>query len=162
MAAPPNREDVHARARRLFADGVAGDPLVTARARVAPPVAVLGTGGTVEYWFVAVTVDERVAGFMQFEVDGSLMRYSSFQRRGGSIEGCPDAASWLDPATIQARAAAHLAAGERPGTPYLTYDRHPTRLAWAVPVLGGPGQARTLMVTGEYVYAADVCARDET
>jgi hypothetical protein len=93
-------------------------------------------------WFVPVTVGEVLAGFFVLNLDNTMRRWSSFQRRAGALSGCPDAADWLSEQRIVARAVQAGAPGE-PGEPYLSYDTVPDRIAWAVPF-----GSRVVFVTG--------------
>lgn len=58
------------------------------------------------------------------------MRWSEFQTD-------VDARTWTDPARVLQNAKSKLELDEAPGSPVLTYDGVPDRLAWAVPVTGG-------------------------
>jgi hypothetical protein len=105
-------------------------------------------------WFVPVTVGKLLSGFFQFLPDLTLMRYSSFQRRDDSLEGCPSAKSWADVETIRRHAGKSARPGETPGGAFLTYDRAPSRLAWAVALNSPDGTARTVFVAGQAVWEA--------
>ena len=72
------------------------------------------------------------------------MRWSAFQT-------AVDASEWTDPGRVLEHAKSKLELGEAPGSPVLTYDGVPDRLAWAVPVIGRrPGVA--LYVAGSAVW----------
>jgi hypothetical protein len=148
----PSLARLRGTAETLLRRRTVGDALVRKRGLVRDPVPVVGPDGRVDSFVVAVVVGDKLAGFVQLLPDGRLMRYASFQRRPDSIEGAPDAADWLDPQRIRARAEARLGARESAGTPYLTFDRSPTRLAWLVPVVGAGGGERQLLVAGESVF----------
>ncbi len=139
-------------AERLLRAGAAQDPLVAQQGRAAPPLAILAPNGSPAGWFVGIAVAEQLAGFLQFTQAGELLRYASFQRRPGSLAGCPQAADWLDPALIKQRAQAQAQPGEVLGEPSLSYDQAPTRLVWAVPTVKPGGQAGAIYVAGSYVY----------
>jgi hypothetical protein len=139
-------------ARRLLAAGSVGDELLRRSATVLHPVPVLEPGGGLRSWFVPLAVGEVLAAFFQFMPDGTLMRFSSFQRRPGELAGCPAAADWLDAGRIQARAETLLRPGESAGDPFLSFDRSPDRLVWAVPVARSGAETRFVYVAGESVY----------
>jgi hypothetical protein len=80
------------------------------------------------------------------------LRYSTFQRQAGNLAGCPQASDWLDPVMVQRHAQEHAEPGETLATPILTYDRHPTRLVWAVPTQLSDGRSSRLYVIGTFVY----------
>jgi len=147
------RRAVRERAGRLLAPGGPAAGLLPRGGRVRTPIPVREPGGRLHSWFVPLTAGGRLAGFLQLLPDLTMARASSFLRRPGHLEDCPDAGPWIDAAVVAARAAAHLRRGERAGRPYLTYDRHPSRLAWAVPVSGPRGTRRTIFVVGDHVYA---------
>ncbi|MGH7437333.1 MAG: hypothetical protein ACRENE_16775 [Polyangiaceae bacterium] len=125
-------------------------------ATVAEPIPIVSPMGKASGWFVAITVGEKILGFVQLEQDGTFSRFSTFQQRPGSLSGCPDARSWTDPAFILKIAKGHAPRSGRLGKAFLTYDGNLARLAWAVP-LRARGRRDTIYVAGEYVYrhAAD-------
>lgn len=139
-------------AEALLRQGTVGDELVRERGRVREPVPVLGPDGEVHSFAVGVAVGEKLAGLLQFLPDGTLMRYASFQRGRDSVAEAPEAADWLDPKRIRARAEEHLRPHESTRTPYLTFDANPTRLAWLVPVVSASGGERPLLVAGTSVF----------
>lgn len=140
-------------ARRLLESGGVGDDLLRRSGAVLRALPVLAPGGGLHSWFVPVKVGDLLAAFFQLLPDGTLMRFSSFQRRPGELAGCPDAADWLDSDRIKARAVVKRRTKETTGEPFLTYDRTPDRLVWAVPLTHPRGQARLIYVAGESVYA---------
>ena len=140
-------------ARQLLAEGSVGDEPMRRSATVLQALLVLVLGGGLHSWFVPVTVADRLAAFFQFLPDGTLMRFSSFQRRPGEFAGCPVAADWLDPDRIQARAEVQRRGDETTSEPFLTFDRTPDRLVWAVPLTRAGGEVRHVYVAGETVYA---------
>lgn len=143
---------IRARALELLRGGNVAADLVTTPGRVETPLAVQAPDGRLHSWFVPVTVGNQIAAFFQFLRDGTFMRFSSFQRRTGELVGCPAAADWLEPNRIQARAQAQRQAEETIGEPFLTYDRSPDRLVWAVPLTNARGEVRFVYVAGKTVY----------
>jgi hypothetical protein len=139
---------VRKRARWLLDDPSWVSPLVAASGVVEEPLPIVDPAGRHERWFVPVVVDHRLAGFFVVGLDLVVHRWSTFQRRPESLEGCPPAADWLDPTVIAGRAA-EVAPGEPTGPPVLGYDRAPDRIAWRVPVGG-----RTVHVAGTAAWLA--------
>jgi hypothetical protein len=139
-------------ARKLFESGVTHDTFVQKAGKVEKPIPVHDPDGDLVSWFVGITVSDRLAGFMQFGTDASLMRYSTFQRHTSSLEGCPPASAWLDPKYIKKRARTRASRGDVLSRPYLTYDRNLSRLVWVVNVKSKRGKVKTIYVAGEYVY----------
>lgn len=152
MASGEAEQHVIERARSLMSSGLFGDALVRRSGRIEEPRPVLSPDGRLHSWFVAVTVGERLAGFLELMPDLTPMRYSSLQRKAESLEGCPEAASWLNPEIVRASAASHARPGERAGDPYLTYDRSPSRLVWAIRMENPRGGIRVLYAAGSDVY----------
>jgi hypothetical protein len=143
---------VRAHALRLLAAGAPAGEVLPHGGRVRSPIPVRDPNGDTHSWFVPLTHGGRLAGFLQLLPDMTFLRASTFQRTAGSLAGCPAADAWLDETTIAARASTRLRRGERAGRPYLTYDRNPTRLVWAVPVTGTGGRERTVFVAGDDVF----------
>jgi hypothetical protein len=147
-------ESVGNKAKRLLLGGIAGDALVGESGVAGKPIPICSPNRKTVGWFVPVIVADVLAGFMQFDVRCVLRRYSSFQRRPGSVEGCPLTKLWIDREAIRAVAAERLGKGYRPLAPYLTYDRSPDRLVWAVPARHNVKGTRTVFVAGGYAYVA--------
>jgi hypothetical protein len=143
---------IRAHAQKLLRGGTIGSDLVVASGRIETPIAVQSPSGRLHSWFVPVTVGDKLTGFFQFRADGTFMRFSSFQRRASDLAGCPATADWLDPNRIQARAEVQCQPDETSGKPFLTYDRTPDRLVWAVPLTNARGEVRLVYVAGETVY----------
>jgi hypothetical protein len=152
---PPRRDPAGARqaARQLLASSEMGDDLLRRSATVGRALPVVAPGGELHSWFVPVAVGDRLAAFFQFLPDGVLMRFSAFPHQPGGFEGCPPSADWLDLARIQARAVVQQRPNESIGKPFLTYDRAPDRLVWAVPFRHARGGERLVYVAGQAVYA---------
>ncbi len=146
------REDVARKARRLLAGGIAGDPLVAAAGVTRRPIPIRSADRSVVGWFVPVAVGRALAGFMQFDARRALRRYAAFQRRRGTVEGCPAAKAWTDPKTVASVAAGRLGKGFRPGAPFLTYDGILDRIVWAVPARNARRDTRVAYVAGEHAY----------
>jgi hypothetical protein len=145
-------DDALEAARNLLRTGVMADDWTRRHGEVSQAVAVELPKGELRSWFVPVSYRDRLLGF--FELTPALVphRYSSFQARQGQLEGCPRATDWLDRETIRGRSSRLVRAGETAGEPYLSYDRVPSRLAWAVPVTTPSGSRRLVFVAGEAVF----------
>lgn len=153
MADDHEADRIRAHARHLLRDGTIGNTLVATSGHIDAPIAVRAPDGRLHSWFVPVTVGNHLAGFFQFQREGTYLRFSSFVRRPGELAGCPAAADWLDPDRIRTRAEVRRRPDETSGTPFLTYDRTPDRLVWAVPLTDARGGVRLVFVVGETVYA---------
>ncbi|OKY76806.1 MAG: hypothetical protein BM485_01690 [Desulfobulbaceae bacterium DB1] len=143
-----------AQAQDLLRCGKIGNSMVRKSAIIGTPMEILTLKGDLHSWFVPVTLGDRLAGFFQFLSDLTLMRYSSFQRRDDSIEGCPAADSWLDEETIRHLAQKNARPGETVENTFLTFDRTPSRLAWAAVLTSADGKKRTLHIAGQTVWEA--------
>jgi len=149
MTSSSGNEAAEARrvAEHLLRSGRFGGP-TSAAARVLKPLAVHAPDGSLHSWFVPIAAGATLLGFAELLADLTMTRYSSFQRRPDSTEGCPSVAEWTDPAVVLATLEPHLLPGEVPGEPVLTFDRVPSRLAWAVEVEAPGGTQRRLFVAG--------------
>jgi len=143
------------RARAAAAAAIASGPAAIAAARegrLLDPVAIRDPAGDTAGWVVGLASGETLIGLIQIEADGRYRRFASFQRRAGTLDGCPPVADWFDPPTIRERAEALAGAGERLGTLVLTYDGNPDRLAWAVETTSPAGERSRILVAGAYAY----------
>jgi len=139
-------------ARRLLAQGDAGDGPLQRQASVGRPVPVVGADGELDSWFIPVTVGDRLGGYFRFTATGDYSSFSAFPRRGERFDDCPPAADWLDAGRIAARAEPLRRRGETAAPPFLSYDRTPDRLAWAVKLTHPDGSARIVYVAGSSVF----------
>jgi hypothetical protein len=137
----------------MLDSGSLGDAELRASATVGDPIPVADpSDGGLHSWFVPIAEGEKLAGFAELLPDLTFVRYSSFQRGPGDTAGLPDLAAWTDADAIRRRAETVLGPGESLGDPVLTYDRSPSRLAWAVSATDAAGRSRMLYVAGDYVY----------
>lgn len=150
----PNEQDAEnmvQAAQQMLAKGNVGDEPLRSSATFGRAIPVCGTNRELHSWFVPLTVGDRLAAFFQFLPNRTLMRFSSFQRRPGDCSGCPLVTDWLDSERIRKLAATQLQADETIGEPFLSYDRTPDRLVWAVP-LSHERDVRLIYVIGDTVY----------
>jgi hypothetical protein len=145
-------------ARALLKSGDMASLIVRKSGHIESPIPVLGSNREIHSWFVPVTVGDRLAAFFQFLPDLTMMRYSSFQRQEGSLDGCPPARDWIDDQAIKRRAKGKARPGEIAGKPFLTFDRFPSRLAWAVELALPRGATRKVFVAGEQIWE---CTADD-
>jgi hypothetical protein len=138
-----NTDEAVRAARRLLDSGAMADSWTRENGQLEAPLPVEHPRGSIHSWLVAVTHEDRLIGFFHLDLALAPLRYSAFPAR-------PSKSSWLDPAVIRASVQPHLQPGETAGEPYLTFDRSPSRLAWAVPISSG----RILLVAGESVFPA--------
>ena len=150
------------RAQELLRNGMNGGFTIHKSCRVEQPIPVLGPNRDLHTWFVPVTVGKVLAGFFEFQPDLTLMRYSSFQRHEDSLEGCPIAELWIEPKSIQNRINEKVHQGEKVRELFLTYDRVPSRLAWAVVLETLDGTTRILHVAGNVVWEATMPSTGES
>ena len=143
---------IHQKAQALFYDGIAESALNKKSGNVEAPIAIHGPGGDVEAWFVGIVVNNKLVGYMRFQNDLTLISYSSFQRQPDSIKECPDAKTWIDPNVIMELAKSVAMTGDHLEQPLLSYDQHPSRIAWTVRAIGGDGKDKLIFVAGEHVY----------
>jgi hypothetical protein len=149
----PDPAGIKALASAHLAQGRFGDDYVRRSATIADPLTVAGPNGEPHSWLVGLTVGDRLVAWFQMLLDGTVMRYSSFQRRPGDLTGCPPATDWLDPSSARQQATRHAQPGDEVSTPVLTFDRNPDRLVWAVVIKRrAEGTARKVYVAGGSVY----------
>ena len=131
-------------ARALLDSGAAGD--ATARqGEIGRPIPVEFPRGILQGWFVPLISGTKVLGYFHFRDDATLLSYSGFPK--------PVAAElWTDPEAIRRRGETGARPGEEAQVPYLTYDRVPARLAWAVPLREKSRPHRNVLVAGEQVF----------
>lgn len=152
MADDHEGNQIRAQAQSLLRSGKIGSALVGASGHIETPIAVNAPDGRLHSWFVPVTVGNHLTGFFQMLPNGTFMRFSAFQHRASELSGCPAAADWLDSNRIKARAEAQRQPDETSGQPFLTYDRTPDKIVWAVPFTYARGKVRLVYVVGETVY----------
>lgn len=143
---------VSRRARALFRSGIAQSDELERLGKVREPIPILDPDGTINSWFVAVQVRDKLAGFMQLTPDLALKRYASFWRGEQDFVNCPDARSWIDRSWIQERARAIAKPSEHLGDPSLAYHKHPTRIAWRIIATDERDKTSVIYVTGDSAF----------
>ncbi len=146
---------VFQKAQELFESGLVQDAVVRSQGQLNKPIPIIGPEADLAGWFVGVTIGNQIVGFMQFDRQMQVLRYSSFQKSPGSLVGCPPRDDWLDASAVKKRAKAHIGVGDQIASPYLTYDGNPSRLVWAVPVKMRREGHKIIFVAGDFAYVAD-------
>ncbi|HJQ35710.1 MAG TPA: hypothetical protein VKB93_01095 [Thermoanaerobaculia bacterium] len=132
--------DARVAAERLFRSGLVEDRELLETGTIGDPLPVRAPGGAAAGWVIPVLARGRLCSFFQFDARLTLLRYSAFPKSRG-----PEMSAWSNPVSIAlAKFPDALPAGE----PYLSYDRDPSRVVWAVPVRG----ERVIFVAGDYAY----------
>lgn len=144
--------EVRQRSKDLFEAGVVQNAFVQKNGRLQTPVPVRDPDGGTNSWFIGIVTKNKLVGFIQLHSDLTFMRYSTFQRHPPSIEDCPDTRTWLDPDYILKRARAKAKPSDKLEHPFLTYDRNPSRIVWAVEAKDKQGLRKRIFVAGDYVY----------
>lgn len=148
----PEQGEIRRKAAALLYDLEEEGSLVRERGKVNGPIPVYAPDGSkLVSWFVGITVNDKIASFLQFDEAGDLIRYSSFQRNKTSMEGCPDAEAWLDSSYAVRQAKALLGRSAVVRRSYLSYHQNITRLAWIVEALKD-GTEKTIYVSGSSVF----------
>ncbi len=117
---------------------------------VEEPIEVRSPEGGLHSWFVPVSSGRLIAGFYEFLPDGTLKRFSTYR----SDQALSD---WLVP-----EKRVNCRPGETTGKPFLTYDRSPDRLVWAVPLVNERKESRLVFVAGETAYPPPDAVGQET
>jgi hypothetical protein len=120
--------------------------------RVGEPLVVSHPDGGQHSWLVPLLIGVKLAGFAQLLPSLTPLGVSSFRRDTQDCDSCPDAAEWTDTDRIRARAASMARHGEQLSEPLLTFDQHPSRIAWRVLATPPAGPPRILFVAGTTVY----------
>lgn len=141
---------VRARAERVVAEPGVIDRAFAVQARVLDAVPIVDPAGRHERWFVPVVVGAALLGFVVLDRELVVHRWSTFQRQPGSLDGCPEVATWLDAERIVGTASTVAGAARPEGPPALGYDGAPDRIAWRVPLDDG----RTAWVAGPAAWLA--------
>lgn len=89
-----------------------------------------------------------LVGFFEFDLNLTLMRYSSFQRRENSLAGCPAAEVWIDGNLIRQKVKNAKRHDEQLKKLFLSYDRSSSRLAWRGVLESDNGTVRSVCVAG--------------
>ena len=137
-------DKARAAADRLLRSGSVDDPAIRDEGRIGDPLPIRGPDDAPAGWFVPVLAGDRLRGFFQFDDRLTLLRFSRFPND-------PPAREWLDADAVREMALGKFPELAAEGTPYLTYDRHVTRLVWAVPARDAMRE-RTIYVTGQYAW----------
>ena len=140
------------KARDLLQSGAMADAWTASHGDVQTPLPVEHPRGHLRSWFVPLTCGDQLLGFFELSPELVPMRYSTFQRRPGELSQCPQATSWIDSSAVKAKARTVLRPGESMDEPFLSYDSVPSRLAWAVPIVGPRGAERLVFVAGNAVF----------
>lgn len=132
----------------MIESGEVGNALIRSSGLIGEPLPVQSPDGSFHSWIVPVTVGDRLAGILRFLPDLTFMQFSGFQLHEASLEGCPEAQGWLDGNAVRERFSEQLRRGETASPPFLTYDRYPSRLAWASELTSADGKVRKLYLAG--------------
>lgn len=140
-------------ALHLLRTGITNDPALEERGTVHDPLPGYDQDDNLPCWFIGITVENKIAGFIVLGTDLRMKRYWTFQREKGTFNGCPDADDWLNPDNVVARARTKAHPGAVLTPPYLTFDKTSDRVVWAVDETGPV--RKTVYVAGDYVYFAE-------
>ena len=148
-------EHIENKTRKIFNEMVAKDLVLKKKVTLNKPIPIYGAKEEIVSWFVAITVGDKLLGFLQFDFDLNFMRYSTFQRKKSSLEGCPDSRTWLDPKYIKNRAKSKASPGDILDEPLLSFDKNLTRIAWVVKAVNKNSNVKKIFVAGDYVYIGE-------
>lgn len=151
-----SKKRVHQRAIELFKGGITKPSLVQKHGKVEKPIPIHGPKGDIVSWFVGITMSDKLVGYIQLDSDLMVMRYSTFQRNPSSLEGCPEARTWLDPDYIKERSRTEASPDDDLEPPFLSYDRSISRIVWVVKAKGKSGDVKKIFVAGDFVYLSSL------
>lgn len=136
---------VRDRTMELFKSGMFSDVKITSGGNIETPIQMFNPDGSICAWYVGITIGDRLVGYMQFTDELVLMSFSVYGK-----DGLPK--TWLNPSAILDLAKMKSEAGDELMEPFLSYDRNPSRIAWAIRYKDKSGKIGTIFVAGEYVY----------
>ena len=141
-----DRRKARQRARELLQSGLFGGGAKSTKGEVGDPIPVESPKGRLHSWWAPVVDQGRLEGYVTLLPDLTPL---GFSRLGSGV----DAAAWLDVDRIRARAESSAKKGERAGDAYLSFDGAPSRIAWAVELVGKDRRAtRIVFVAGDSVW----------
>jgi hypothetical protein len=146
-------EQVYKKTLQIFKSGLIEDRLVKEKGNLENPLPITDlSDNKIVAWFIGISVENKLAGFIQLSSTLEFLRYSSFQRIPQSLEGCPNSSVWLNPDVIIQLEKVKAAENDILSSPILTFDQNLSRIVWAVNVESKKGLTKTIYVAGEYVY----------
>lgn len=141
-----DRRKAQERALELLRSGSFGGGRVPAKGGIGDAIPIESPKGRLHSWWAPLVDNGRLEGYVTLLPDLTLL---GFSRLGGNV----DAAAWLDVGRIRARAESSARKGEKVGDAYLSFDGAPSRIAWAIELVGKDGRAtRTVFVAGDAVW----------
>lgn len=147
------KEEIRRKVDSLLHELEENGTLVRKQGRLSNPIPVYAPNSSkLVSWFVGITVNDKIASFLQLDEIGNLIRYSSFQRNKASLEGCPNAEAWLDSNYAVHKAKTLLGKKAVLRRSYMSYHQNITRLAWIVEASEKDGTEKTIYVSGSSVF----------
>ena len=156
-----DKDKIYKAAVKWFRSEIAAQWGLSDKGKVEQPIPITGREDKTSFWFLAVTAEDKIVGFMQFDDKYQFLRYSSFQRKKMYFDNCPPAASWLDKETIISRARCIADDSEVLSAPFLTYYQDWSRVVWAVVAINTAGIRRTIFVAGEVTFIGEAMRSDD-
>lgn len=132
-------------------------PDVRDRITLDKPAEVLTPDGILSYWHVPVRVGERTIGFMDFSLEGKLVRYGSRIELSDDIPSLPADVMDMNPDDIVAQAHEGATAGATfEASLTLVQDQSPTRLSWMLQGHKADGSEFRAFVTPHFSWSESV------
>jgi hypothetical protein len=133
---------------------------ISERARVDAPALVATVDKRPSYWHVPVRFGELTVGFMDFSLDGTLVRYGSRMQQSSSIGDLPLDLMDMNPADLVAKARDTAGPGATvEDAPILVADQSPTRLTWMFHGRQANGAAVRVYLTPQFAWSEAVEAK---
>jgi hypothetical protein len=145
-----------------FQSSLAGELPQDVRGKVTidTPAQVLTPDGQPSHWHVAVRLDGRTVGFMDFGLNGELERYGSRIQNPGDVQGLAPDVMDMHPADRAAKARDALKpGGTLENTAKLVADQSPTRLSWMYQGREADGTALRVYVTPQFSWSEPAQAK---
>ena len=155
MAAAPDMSSIVA----AFQSNLKSDlpPDVRDDVTIEQPAEVATPDGNTSYWHVSVRARDRTIGFMDFSLEGKLVRYGSRIANSSEIAGLPPDLMDMKLPDLIAKARE----GATPGatienTPTLVQNQSPTRLSWMLQGRKADGSEFRAFVTPNFSWSESV------
>lgn len=145
-------KNIEKEADRLLSGGHFGDRELRKNGIRSKACPIYAQGKVLHSWIVPIIVDDRFAAFFQFLDNGTLSRFSMFYHIPGNYENCPKFKLWFDSNRILQIANSIRKENEQFGEPYLSYDKSPDRIVWAVPLVSKTGGERLAFIINDIAY----------
>lgn len=147
--------DIKNRAKKISNNIFKENSSIRSKLKINDAIPFKDINGDTIAWFVPLTMENKLIGFLKFDTGLEYISYYSFQRNKNNIEECPNAQSWLDKEYIKSQAKTKVSSDDTLSEPVFTFDKNPSRFVWLVNVKTKNGEKRKIFLTGDFLYFGD-------